>query len=162
MTNPTLTYFAVTGYFFDVESALPGGTTSALQFEPLSAFVSFYPRVPAGFTARVDNLDFSGTPHDTALAIAPVLGRIYEGKLSTIDQSDTAEIKLLANSAAISSEIALVSSAGLIYDVCFTDVTYAGAARVLTNFAFTAPVDTTAVNLTDPTLTRLTYAGPGA
>jgi hypothetical protein len=163
MTASELTYFNCTGWWYDVESANLGGTTSDLQFRVISAFVAFYPRLPAGFTAQIANLDIGGgTGQPTSLAISPVLGRIYEGTLSTIDRTDTAGVTLLANSSVISSQIAAVSSAGLIYDVAFTDVVYAGAVQTLQNFAFTALTGSGTVCLTDPTLSRLTYAGPGA
>jgi len=157
-----LTYFTATGHWYNIESASPGGTTSNLQFQVISGFVQFYPRLPTGWTAHIADLDLGDEGvADTDLAIAPILGRIYQGRLSTIDRADTEGVQLLANSSAISSQIALINdNVGLVYDVAFSEVVYASAQRHLSNFAFRAPTDSSAICLTDPTLTRLEYLGP--
>jgi hypothetical protein len=93
---------------------------------------------------------------NTALAIAPVQARIYEGQLQTIDQADTPNIQLLANSTILG-----LAPDGLIYDVAFTNVVYAGNAQVLSNFAFTAPTTSTTIDLGDPNLVRLEYNPAG-
>jgi hypothetical protein len=87
---------------------------------------------------------------NTALAIAPITARIYEGELQTINQAGTPGVSLLSNSSAL-------GLTSLIYDVSFDQVVYAAKAQELTNFAFTAPTDSTPIDLASPTLTRLTY-----
>ena len=163
MTAAELTYFPVTGFWYGLESPDLGGTTNTLQFRVISGFVTFYPRLPNDFVANVGNLDIGGgTGQPTALGIPPVLARIYAGQLCTINRADTPGIQLLSNSAVIANQIRAVSPPGLIYDVSFSQVVYADAARTMSNFAFVAPTDTTTVCLTDPALIRLEYLGPGA
>ena len=158
-----LTYFNVTGYWNDVESANLGGSTSNLQFLVISGFVSFYPRLPGGWAPLVSNLDLgNGNSGNTYVAISPVLGRIYEGQLSTINYADTPGVQLVSNSSVISSQIATVSPNGLIYDVEFSEVVYNDGPQHIANFSFVAPTDTTGVCLTDPNLSKGEYLGPGA
>lgn len=155
-----LTYFTTTGFFYDVEAPLTGGSTDQLQFLVISAFVTFTPRVPTGFTVQIADLDLGdGNTGSTSLAIAPITARIMSGQLSTIDVTDIPGIQLLANSTPISDFLtaAEIQDGDLIYDVSFTHVTYAQAGQNLANFAFTAPTDATPVCITDPTLTRLPY-----
>ena len=72
MTASELTYFTCTGFWYDLETPDTGGTTSQPKFNNISGFVSFYPRLPAGFTAYIANLDIGGgTAQSTGLAIAP-------------------------------------------------------------------------------------------
>jgi hypothetical protein len=104
----------------------------------------------AGTTATVPVSNTAEASANTALAIAPVLARIYEGELQTINQAGTPGVSLLSNSSALGLTT-------LIYDVAFTNVVYASKAQQLTNFAFTAPTDTTPIDLASPTLTRLKY-----
>lgn len=108
----------------------------------------------AGTTATVPTTNTAEWSQNTALAIAPIQARIFEGELQTINQADTPNIQLLANSAAI-------GLSSLIYDVAFTNVVYASAAQVLSNFAFTAPTTASIIDLGDPTLTRLQYNPTG-
>lgn len=105
----------------------------------------------AGTSASPPSTNTAEASGNTALAIAPVQARIYNGQLQTIDQADTPNIQLLANSS-------ILGLSSLIYDVAFTDVIYASQAQTLTNFAFTAPTTATTIDLGDPTLTRLPYA----
>lgn len=102
-----------------------------------------------------------GTPQisrDTAIAMPPRKARIWNGQLSTIDVVDAPGFELVANSTVIG--LATRGFSSLIYDVEFTEVSYAGGSQKIENFAFTAPTDTTAVCITDPALTRLEYARP--
>lgn len=265
MTVSELTYFTVTGKYYDVEAPSTSGSSNAPQFLVVSAFVEFTPRLKPGDVEYISNLDLGGTiaaPNvsvagsttggtfaagtyywvvtatnangetgksnevnaaltgstssatlswpqidgatgykiyrgtsttnenhlittigsgstltyldtgtvgsaatppasntaewsaNTALAIAPVQARIYLGELQTIDQANTPNIQLLANSA-------VLGLSTLIYDVSFTNVVYASAAQVLSNFAFTAPTTSTTIDLGDPTLTRLAYNPAG-
>lgn len=151
MTANELTYFTVEGDWYDVEAPATSGSTNTPQFLVVSAFVTFTARLAPGTVVYVPNLDLgSGVSASTAVAIAPVTARIYEGQLQTIDQADTPNIQLLANST-------ILGLTSLIYDVSFSDAVYAGNAQVLSNFAFTAPTTATTISLTDPTLTRLQY-----
>lgn len=164
-----LTYFTVTGFYYDVESPLTSGTTNADQFLGITgAFITFTPRVPTGFTVLVTNLDLgSGNTGATAIALPPITGRVIGTivggeavwQLATINTTDTPGIQLLANSSPISTYLSAqgINGGSLIYDVSFSDVTFAGANQTISNFAFTAPTSNTGVCITDPTLTRLPY-----
>lgn len=100
----------------------------------------------------------TATSRDTAVAIPARNGRIWNGTLSTIDVTDTPGVELVANSAPLGLAGRGISS--LIYDVQYSNVTYAKGPQTLTNFAFTAPVDSTPICITDPALLRLDYARP--
>jgi hypothetical protein len=108
----------------------------------------------AGSTASPPGTNTAERSANTALALAPVQARIYQGELQTIDQADTPNIQLVANTA-------ILGLTTLIYDVAFSNVVYAGNAQVLKNFAFTAPTTATTIDLGDPTLTRLPYDPSG-
>ena len=169
-----LTYFTVTGFYYDVESPLTTGTTNADQFVGLTgAYITFYPRVPVGFTVLVSDLDLgSGNTGSTAIALAPITARVMsvsagdEGgvvwELCTINPDDTPGISLLANSSPISTYLTAQNIQGgeLIYDVQFSQVTFAGANQTITNFGFVAPTDDTSVCITDPSFSTIPYAGP--
>ena len=171
MTAAELVYFTVTGHWYDVEAPDTSGTTNAPQFLVISGFVTFTPRVPPGTTVEIANLDLgNSTSANTAVALAPITGRIYEGALSVIDQADATGIELLANSALVSASLTAqgipstasgLTAGTLVYDVSFTDVVYANNDQVLKNFAFTAPTTATTVDLAEPTLTRLEYNPTG-
>lgn len=108
----------------------------------------------AGTTATLPTSNTAERSANTSLVLAPILARIYNGELQTIDQANTPNIQLVANST-------VLGLTSLIYDVAFTNVVYASANQVLKNFAFTAPTTAVTVDLTDPTFTRLPY-NPGA
>jgi hypothetical protein len=110
----------------------------------------------AGSSASPPTTNTAQLSGNTGLAIAPVQARIYEGQLQTIDQADTPNIQLLANSTILG-----LAPGGLIYDVAFSNVVYAGGAQTLSNFAFAAPASSTTVDLGDPNLTRLQYNPTG-
>lgn len=153
MTTPTeLEYFTVNGYFYDVQQPLAGGSTSEPQFSIISGFVTFTPRLPA--TVYVANLDLgSDLGYDTALAVTPIIGQITGGQLCSIDIPDTPGVQLLSNTANLG--LAGLGISDLVYDVAFSSIVYAHQGYTLGNFAFVAPTDETPVNITDPTLTRL-------
>lgn len=170
MTSPTeLVYFTVTGYYYNVESAVGTGTTNAAQFAgDTGGFITFTPRVPTGFTVLVGDLDLgSGNAGSTAVALPPITGRIYPTvvggvtvyQLSTINTTNSPGVQLLANSAPVAAYLTAQNIQGgeLIYDVSFSQVTFAGIPQSIANFAFTAPPDATPVCITDPSLTRLPY-----
>jgi hypothetical protein len=166
-----LTYFLVTGAWYDVESPDPSANTNLPLYQIVSAFVTFYPRVPAGFTAQIQDLDNgSGFGTNTAVALAPIGVRIMHGQLSTINRNDTPGIQLLSNSPFIQSELAKIdplwlfnnnlAPGQLVYDVKFTNVVYAEAGQLISNFGFTASTDNTQICITDPGIQRLIYGGP--
>lgn len=98
-----------------------------------------------------------GTQRPTAIAIPPRHGRIWEGRLSTINVEDTAGVDLVSNIPALG-----LLGRGfdeLIYDVEFSQIVYAEGSRTISNFAFVAPVGGTEVVLTDSDLERLPYLG---
>lgn len=90
----------------------------------------------------------------TAISLPPLTARIYMGVLSTIDYGDTPGFNLVANTPVLGL------TGPLIYDVTFDNVTFNGTNQVLAPFAFTAPVDNTAIDLTDPGLALLPYEAP--
>lgn len=163
MATNDLTYFNVTGHFYDVEAPDTSGSTSKPQLQWISAFVDFIPRLPGGFTALVSNLDLSPLSQDTAdtaVAIAPITARVIEGVLSTVNADDTEGVKLVANTDPIQQALQNHGINELIYDVRFRDVTYALTTQTLKNFAFTAPLDNSTVCITSPQLDRQEYLGP--
>lgn len=168
--STSLEYFLVTGHYFDVENPNPNTTSNETLFQIVTGVVTIYPRVPDGFVAYISDLTDTGV--DTAVAIAPIQARILSGQLQTINVADTPNIHLLSNTAAISSQLATIdflwpgwleqnnlTPGQLVYDVQYTRIVYAEAARSLTSFAFEAPTDTTPVCLTDNNLARITYGG---
>jgi hypothetical protein len=166
-----LTYFPVSGTWYDVESPDTSGDTNQVLYQIISGYVTFYPRVPVGFAALIENLDDgSGVGVDTSVSFAPVGVRIMHGRLSTINRDDTPGVQLLANSALVSKALLTIDpewlkennlAAGqLVYDVRFSEVVFASAAGVVSNFAFVASVDGTEICLTDPGIARLSYGGP--
>jgi hypothetical protein len=173
VTATELTYFTVTGFYYDVESPYTGSTTNADQFNGLTgAFITFTPRVPAGFTVLISNLDLgSGNTGSTSISLPPITGRVLSTtamndasvwQLATINTADSPGIQLLANSTPISTYLSAqgIQGGALIYDVSFTRVTFAGDNQTIQNFAFTAPTSNTTICITDPTLTRLPYQAP--
>jgi hypothetical protein len=155
----TLTWFTVTSYVYDVEQPLPSGTSEQPELANVSAFVDFFPgdhlqSFKGGFSIRVDDLDHGdGTHGDTIVPLAPITGRLLGGSLRSLVIGDPVGVQLLANSAVLGLD-------ELVYHVRFRNVTYGGAEQSIESFAFTAPADDTAVNLSDPDLAHLPYGGP--
>lgn len=162
MTITELAYFDVTGFFYDVQQPLAGGTTAAPQFSVMSGLVTFTPRLPT--TIYVDDLDIGGdVGQDTALAVTPIVGQITNGQLCSINIPGTPGVELLANTAPIAAALAEAGITDLVYDVTFTRIVYAHQdTNQLANFAFIAPTDTTGVSITDAELTRYAWAIPGS
>lgn len=100
----------------------------------------------------------TASSRDTAVAIPPRKGRIWNGTLSTIDVTDTPGVELVANTDQLGLNAAQIPS--LIYDVRFSQVTYSRVAQEVSNFAFVAPRTGGSVCITDPSLDRLDYQGP--
>src|ERR1700761_7987038 len=61
MSANQLTYFTVTGQFYDVESPSTSGSSNKPQFLVVSAFVEFTPRLAPGDMEYVANLDLGVT-----------------------------------------------------------------------------------------------------
>ena len=77
MTN-SLTYFTATGFFYDIESPIPSGSTSADQFNALTGgFVTFTPRVPTGFTVLVSSLDLGSANSGISFEFRPQFKHIF-------------------------------------------------------------------------------------
>ena len=100
MTSPAeLTYFTVTGHYYDVEATLPAGTTNTPQTQYISAYVTFTPRLPPGTLLYVADLDTStidpnNVAHaNAAIALAPITARILEGELQVINRDDTPDVQ---------------------------------------------------------------------
>ena len=157
-----LTYFVVKGAYGDIENPLGTGTGIQPAFGIVSASVTFFARIPSGVTLFIPDLDMqNGMAEDVALSFPPVQGRILGGQLKTINRTDTETVELIACSSVISTALSQLGlGTSLIYDVQFSNVTFAGAPQVINNFAFTAPTTATTITLSSPTLTRLPYAGP--
>jgi hypothetical protein len=98
-----------------------------------------------------------GTPQvvsDTAVVLPPLQGRIWRGRLCTIDSVDSPGVRLAANGV----NLGIVGD--LIYDVDFNKVSYNRKLYALAPFAFVAPATDTGVCITDPSLDRLPYSKP--
>lgn len=152
MSGPNeLVYFTVEGSFYDAEASSTIGTTDALQLLPISAFITFTARLAPGTIIYVADLDLGDNGSaNTGLALAPITGRILGGQIQTINQADTPNMQLVANDPMLGLD-------QLIYDVTFSNVTYAGKPHAIKSFAFAAPSTAVTLDLTDPTLTRLPY-----
>jgi hypothetical protein len=83
-------------------------------------------------------------------------GRLWQGRLCSIDVADTPGVELVA-----ADPILSLPDGKLIYDVDFTDVVWAGKPGDLQNFAFVAPkVGGGEVCLTDPALATVPWDRP--
>jgi hypothetical protein len=160
-TGSELVFFPVTGFWLDVENPALAGDTNALVVNTVSGDVTFYPRLPNGFVAYVENLDLQSSPEmsgPTAVAIPSIEASIVDGVLVSNVVGDTPGIQLLSNSANL--QLASQGVASLYYDVQYSNVMFAGVDQLLMNWAFIASTDSTAVCLTDPNLVRYAYGGP--
>lgn len=160
----SLTYFRVDAYVHDVEQPLPSGTTINPTLQDVSGYVDFFPgdqleATAGGVIVIVTDLDLGGGVHvDTELPVAPITGRLIEGRLCTVAIGDPTGVGLLSNSAPIGLPDTGLDA--LYYHVRWRNVTYGGALQRLQNFSFLAPVDTTPVLLTSHLLERFDYRGP--
>jgi hypothetical protein len=168
----TLSYFNVTGFCYDVQQPDPTQISAAPTLANVSGFVDFFPGnangpFPAGFALIIPNLSHGdGTAGDTLVPLAPITARFLGGSLRTIVVGDPVGVLLLSNAPLLGIPL-------LRYHVRFRNITYGGnpalvtpnqltqpASQVLTNFAFDAPNDATAINLTGVGLVRQPYLGP--
>jgi hypothetical protein len=157
-----LTYFTVQGYFGDVENPIGSGIGIAPNFGVVSGTVTFLPRLPPGTTLFIPDLDMqNGMAQDVAVPLPPIQGRIINGTLETINRADSPDVQLLAYSSIVATAMTQQGLGNqLIYDVQFSNVTFAGGPQVINNFGFAAPTSAVTITLTDPLLPRLLYAGP--
>lgn len=160
-TGTELIRFLVTGNWNSVEEPELAGSTNALSVNTITANVTFYPRVGTGFTAFIDNLDLQSFPEtsgDVALSIAPITASIIDGVLVSNVIGDTPGVQLLSNFPELNLDDQGINR--LYYDINFTNVVFNGVPQTLRNWSFYAPVDSTPVCLTSPTLNREPYSGP--
>ncbi len=104
---------------------------------------------------------------NTALAMPPLIGRIWNGVLSTIDRTDTPGFQLVANTSALNLDANNGASSsdgagGLIYDVSFSAITFNDANQFLAPYAFVAPTDATPICISDPDLEVVPYQAPSS
>lgn len=168
-----IAFFTVQGFWYDVQAPPTGGTTNDAVFTGITGGnATFTARVPAGFTVLIANLDLgSGNIGSTALALPPITGVVagtpaenggMVWQLCANNAANSPGIELLANTTAVSAYLAQenVWDGQLIYDVKFTDVTFAGANHNIEGFAFAAPNSSTSVTVTDSGFAMLPYEGP--
>lgn len=156
-----LTYFTVDGYWYSGDQPSYRGTSGAPNVSAVNGYVDFIPRVPQGFSIQVDQATIDGVTADIDYSFPARTARIWDGRLCTINQTDTPTIQLLANTPNLNLAKLLPQTGGkLIYDIRFRDVRFNNAPQVLANFAIEAPTSATTLSLTDDTLVRLSYAGP--
>jgi hypothetical protein len=140
-----LTFFEVTGTFMAVVDPPPGGADNVPLVQPISALITFTPRLAAGQPLYVADCIIIETPvqvsTNTAVILPPLTARIWNGLLSTIDMIDTPGFQLLAN-------VDLNINGQLIYDVTFDKVVFAGSSQVLAPFAIVAPNSSAPVDIT--------------
>jgi hypothetical protein len=92
---------------------------------------------------------------DTSVSIPPLTAQIFNGTLGVLDVGHVPGFQLVANSI-------VLGLPELIYDVTFTQISYNGANQYIAPFGFTAPTDTTPVDLADPNLVKLPYQPPSS
>jgi hypothetical protein len=149
---------AVTGPLNGVYTIAFGGTLAGTDMPQITANGSLLVGLLPNSTLERTATGTSQVARDSALAIPQRNGRIWNGQLSTIDISDTTDVQLVSNTAPLG--LAARGIPSLIYDVKFSQVTYAKNSQVISDFAFTAPTDSTPICITDPALNRLDYLGP--
>jgi hypothetical protein len=72
VTVNQLTYFTVTGHWYDIEAPDTSGATNQPQFLVISAFVTFTPRLAPGTLEYITNLDLGfQIPAPTSLMVTP-------------------------------------------------------------------------------------------
>jgi hypothetical protein len=161
MTGVRPAEFLVTGHWRDEEAPSRSGSTPNLTAGVVSAFVTFRPRVPRGFTAYVNNYDVNGdgsVVEDTGLILPGVEARILTGRLSTINAADTPGVHLLSADPVLHLAELGIPDGDLYYDIDFTQVQYARlTGQPLRNFAIKAPPDTTPVSLTSSSTVRYPF-----
>jgi hypothetical protein len=161
-------YFTVNGFYYAVQQVDQDSNTSTPNFTGMTGgFITFTPRVPEGFTILTYVSLGGGNIGTAAIALTPIQGRIIpvaagdEGtvwQLCAITVDDAVGVQLLANTPIVSDYLASQGIDQLIYDVSFTQVTYAGDDQSVKPFAFVAPTFGTSVSITDPGFETVPYA----
>lgn len=172
MTANEITYFQVNGFWYDIQAPAPASATNTAVFTGITGGnVTFAARLPSGFTILIADLDLgSGNSGSTALALPEITGTVVGSaggsggtvwELCAINSNNTPGINLVANTSVISSYLTAqnVNAGQLIYDVSFTNVTFAGENGTIQNFAFAAPTSNETVSITDPGFATLPYEG---
>lgn len=131
----------------------------------MRGYVDLIPRVPSGFSAYVSGLDVHGDGSlvvNTSISFPPRTARIWNGRLSTINITDTPTIQLLSETSVLglTADNLPETDGHLIYDVKFREIVFNEETQRLSNFGFRASTGTAGISLTDPTLVRLPYEGP--
>jgi hypothetical protein len=165
MTATSLLTFPVTGDWSSQDEPRPGDASTDIIRGIVYGHVLFTPRLPHGFVAYVDQFDLSpagdgSVKRPTAVSVTPLGAHIHGGRLCSQVTGFPPVIELVSNDPRLAlSSNPDVMDGELIYDVKFYDTTFSGVVYEIENFAFSAPVDATAVVLTSPTLPRLKYNG---
>lgn len=150
MAAPLPKFFTLTGDWRAIVADHSDADTDP-DIQQISGLIQFTPRLPKGTTLYTATFPVDTTSdRPTAVVLAPVLARIWDGRLCTIDRNDTPDIKLTCNDPAFNLD-------ELVYDAIYSHVIYNEAPQELQPFAFTAPPTTTTVCITDPTFPRLPY-----
>lgn len=167
MPSNVLTFFPLDGYWRSEDSPDALGADGLPRALPLNGvLVDLIPRVPRGFSVFVDNLSIDGNTgsvgHDTSVSFPSRTARIHNGRLSTINVTDTPTISLLAETAllGLTADLLPETDGHLIYDVRFRGVVFDELPQSLENFGFRASTTSAGISLTDETLVRLPYEGP--
>ncbi|MCV7174770.1 hypothetical protein [Mycolicibacterium sphagni] len=134
--------------------------TGALANQPIDLMVgdgTDLTGVDAPYPVTVINTTLGSTARTapTGLVIPTRQGRIWNGRLASIDRTDSLNVDLISNDPTLNLSAQNVPT--LIYDVTFTQVSYDSITVGLQNFAFSAPVDDTPICITDPTLPKLAW-----
>jgi hypothetical protein len=165
MTAPNVAqYFTANATIVDVEQPNPAGSSIDPQILDVNAYVNFYPGsqtgvFPAGFAVPVQNFDptgvgTAGTGVPVELPIAPITGRLMNGKLCSIVIGDPVGVGLLCSSAFLNL------ADPLFWHVQFQDVDFGGALQQLNNFAIAALTAPGSLDLFASTTTQFPYLGP--
>lgn len=132
----SLTYFTVTGRLQAVTSDTSGDIDGTPDTENITSFVIFTPNINQVYD----------TDDETIYRLQPIRARtnLDLGEVLNIDGTP---VSLVANTTNLDVET-------LTYTVTFTNVNYDEADRTITPFTFTAPTDTTPIDLA--TVERIT------
>ncbi len=114
MTAPNVAqWFTANATIVDVEQPNPAGSSIDPLILDVNAYVNFYPGTqsgafPAGFAIPVQNFDptgvgTAGTGIPVELPLAPITGRLMNGKLCTVAVGDPVGVGLLCSSTVFES-----------------------------------------------------------
>lgn len=156
VTTVTGTADTTAGWFLEFTGALANTPISAASITIDNSLL-----VGATINPYVEEAGHAIAYRDTSLVLDPIFNaRVWEGQLSTINVVDSPGFQLPACTPAMQANLTEAGIDSLIYDVRFTQVTYARSDNALQNFAFVAPTAPgVPVCITDPGLLRLPYKG---